>query len=103
MKKVIMNKILTRKLLMKKILMQKILMKKKKKNTHIVKLIFKAYKKLIKHFVIIIFSCIIKMFAEYYQKTKKSFQKRLVKGTKIFQKKKKKRSVNMVVNNIKKF
>ena len=82
--------------------MQKILMKKKK-NTHIVKLIFKAYKKLIKHFVIIIFSCIIKMFAEYYQKTKKSFQKRLVKGTKIFQKKKKKRSVNMVVNNIKKF
>ena len=43
------------------------------------------------------------MLAEHYQKTKKSFQKRLVKGTKIFQKKKKKRRVNMIVNNIKKF
>ena len=39
----------------------------------------------------------------YQKKTKKSFQKRLVKGIKIFLKKKKKRSVNMVVNDIKFF
>ena len=39
------------------------------------------------------------MLTRYYRKkTKKDFQQKLVKGTKFFLKKKKKRSVNMVVN-----
>ena len=41
------------------------------------------------------------MLTRYYKKTKKNFQKRLVKDTEIFLKKKNKRSVNMVVNDIK--
>ena len=126
---------------MKKILIEKILMKKIKyrmclvfvfeafqvilgysENTHMVKLIFKAYKKLIIY--LFAFFLFVKMLTGYYKKKKikKSFQKRLVKGTKIFLKKKKtngtnmlvsnieislkkkkKRSVNMVVNNIKIF
>ena len=36
----------------------------------------------------------------YQNKTKKSFQKRLVKGTKIFLKKKKRKSTNMLVSDI---
>ena len=36
----------------------------------------------------------------YKKKTKKSFQKRLVKGTKIFLKKKKRKSTNMLVSDI---
>ena len=36
----------------------------------------------------------------YQKKAKKSFQKRLVKGTKIFLKKKKRRSTNMLVSDI---
>ena len=39
----------------------------------------------------------------YYQKTKKSFQIRLVKGTKIFQRKKKTKGTNMLVSNIEVF
>ena len=86
-----------------------------------VKLIFKAYKKLIIY--LFTFFLFVKMLTGHYKKKiKKSFQKRLVKGTKIFLKKKKtngtnmlvsnieiflkkkkKRSVNMVVNNIKIF
>ena len=39
------------------------------------------------------------MLTGYYQKkTKKSFQKRIVKGTKIFLKKKKAKSANMLVS-----
>ena len=90
--------------------------------THIVKLIFKAHKKncqnIFENFILY-----IKILTGYYQKpTKKIFQKRLVKGTKtflkkkktkstnifvtdveIFLRKKKKRSINMVGNNIKSF
>ena len=40
------------------------------------------------------------MLTEYYQKTKKSFEKRLVKGTKISLKKEKTKSVNMLVSDI---
>ena len=41
------------------------------------------------------------MLTGYYQKkTKKSFQKRIVKGTKIFLKKKKAKSANMLVSYI---
>ena len=41
------------------------------------------------------------MLTRYYKKkTNKSFQKRLVKGTKNFLKKKKKKSINMVMNDI---
>ena len=43
------------------------------------------------------------MLPRFYKKKKKDFQIRLVKGTKIFLKKKKKRSTNMVVNDIKIF
>ena len=89
---------------------------------HLIKLTFKAYKKTDKIYFHNFF-LYMKMLAGYYykkkQQQKKSFQKRHVKGTKIFLKKKtksanmlvsdieiflkkkKKRSVNMVVNNIK--
>ena len=40
------------------------------------------------------------MLARYYQKTKKSFQKRLVKGTKIFLQEEIPKSVNMLVSDI---
>ena len=40
------------------------------------------------------------MLAGYYKKTRNSFQKRLVKGTKIFLKKKKTKSTNMLVSDI---
>ena len=56
--------------------------------SHMVKLTFKAYEKLIKYFLIIFF-LYKKMLTGYYQKTKRGFQKRLAKGTKIFLKKKK--------------
>ena len=62
-------------------------MKKNFKNTnitHILKLIFEAYKK--KNF----FFCIYKN-DKYYKKTKKSFEKKHAKDIKIFQKKKKKK------------
>ena len=39
----------------------------------------------------------------YYQKMKERLQKRLVKGIKIFQKKKKTKSENMVVSNVDSF
>ena len=35
-----------------------------------------------------------------YQKTKKGFKKRLVKGIKVFLKKRKTKSVNMLVNDV---
>ena len=40
------------------------------------------------------------MSAEYYQKTKKGFQRRLVKNIKIFLKKIKTKSVSMLVNGV---
>ena len=40
------------------------------------------------------------MLTGYYQKTKKGFEKRLVKGIKIFLKKIKSKSVNVLANNI---
>ena len=69
-----------------------------------VNLNFKAYKKtdkiLFYNFFLSIYKNVHKILSK---KTKKGFQKRLVKATKIFLKKKKKRSVNMVVNDIKIF
>ena len=40
------------------------------------------------------------MLTEYYQKTKKSFQKKLLKGNKLFLKKKKTKDANMLLSNI---
>ena len=40
------------------------------------------------------------MLTGYYQKNKEKLQKKLVKGTKIFLKKKKTKSANMLVSNI---
>ena len=67
----------------------------------IYKLILKAYKKADKVFFYNFFFLYIKILTRYYKKTKKNFQKRLVKDTEIFLKKKNKRSVNMVINDIK--
>ena len=64
--------------------------------SHMVKLIFKAYEKSDEIFFIIFF-LYIKMLTGYYQKTKKGFQKKLVKSTKIFLKKKTK-STNMLLS-----
>ena len=87
-----------------------------------VKLIFKAYKKIIKYFFTIFFPIYKNVNRILSKKTKRGFHKRLVKDTKIFLmkkatkttnmlagdieiflKKKKKRSVNMVVSDIKIF
>ena len=43
------------------------------------------------------------MLTEYYEKTKKGFQKRLAEGTRIFLKKKNTKSTNMLVSNIETF
>ena len=68
--------------------------------TDIVKLIFKAYKKTVKTFLKF-FVLYIKILTGYYQKTtQKIFQKRLVKGTKIFLKKKKTKSTNILVTDV---
>ena len=64
-----------------------------------VKLIFKACKN--KHvFFIYFFSIYANVNRVLSKKTKKSFQKRLVKGTKIFLNMKKTKSANMYVRNI---
>ena len=68
-----------------------------------VNLNFKAYKKTDKILFYNFFFSIYKNVHKISKKTKKGFQKRLVKATKIFLRKKKKRSVNMVVNDIKIF
>ena len=64
-----------------------------------VELVVTMYKKLIQHFFIILF-LYIKLLTGYYRKNKERLQKRLVKGIKFFQKKKKVTSENMAVNNI---
>ena len=61
-----------------------------------VELIFKAYrKKLLKYFVIIFFLH-MKMLKEIIEKIKKDFQKSLVIGSKIFLKKRKTKIANML-------
>ena len=71
--------------------------------THVVKLIFKAYKKnLVKYFFYNFFPIYKNVNRILSKKQRKAFQKD-VKGTKIFLKKKKKGSVNMVINDIKIF
>ena len=65
-----------------------------------IQLIFKAHKKTDKIFFHNFFYIYIKMLTDYYQKNKESFQKRLLKGTKIFVKKKKTKSANMLASNI---
>ena len=70
--------------------------------TYVVKLIFKAYKKTNKIFFIIFF-LYKKMSTKCYQKTKNDYKKMHLKDIKIFLKKKKKKSVNLIVNAIKIF
>ena len=66
------------------------------------KLVFKAYiKKLVKYFFWFYF-LYIKILTAYFKKTKKIFEKKLVKGTKIFLKKKKTKSSNILLSHIEK-
>ena len=116
------EKIMKNKILMKKIL--KLLIKKIKyntsiKNTHIIKLIFEAYKKTDKIFLYIFFSSIYKKWQiniiKYKKQTHEKYQniyeeekekgkkKRPKVDTKIFLKKKKKKNVSMNVNVIRIF
>ena len=67
--------------------------------THMIKLLFKKYKKADKN-VFLNFFLYIKMTNKYYQKKKKSFKKKHVKGSKIFLTKKKTKGVNMLVSDI---
>ena len=62
--------------------------------------VFLRMKMLIKHFFYDFFSIYKKRQLDTVRKIKKGFEKRLVKGIKIFQKKKKPKSENMVVNDI---
>ena len=58
----------------------------------------------IKFFVIVFFICIKmskNLSAKYYQENKERLQKKLMKGIKIFLKKKKRKSSNIVMNNTK--
>ena len=64
-----------------------------------IQLIFKVHKKTDKIFFHNFF-IYIKMLTDYYQKNKESFQKRLLKGTKIFVKKKKTKKANMLMSDI---